>query len=244
MGTPNTMFWAAAMISRMAGRSRLFWKSGSRSALIKTEADASSLRRRQSCDEMHDPTMQLQLARDRIRLRDGIDRPRIWKDMAMTLSLRFRPAVALPSIALLLCALSGTAMSQPTPTDTQLPGVTVDAPKQVARPHRPAYHAVTRSTGSRTSSTISTATAAPMSDTAKLAKLAITMGSNCVDGCQTSFRYGNAPWHGCSISAGTLSPTCRNTGNFKTYDECKEAGRIAGWRTGEMSWYCSSLALK
>jgi hypothetical protein len=165
--------------------------------------------------------------------------------MAMTWSLRFvaRPAVAIPSIALLLCALSGTAMSQPTPADAQLPGVTVDAPKQVARPHRPAHHVAARSTDARTSSTVSTATTAPMSDTAKLAKLASTIG-NCVDGCSTSFRYGNAPWHGCSISSGGYSQTCRNAGNFKTYDECKEAGRITGWRTAEASWYCSSLALK
>jgi hypothetical protein len=213
--------------------------------LIKTVADASSLARPQSCDEMHDPTMQLQLTRDRIRLRDGIDRPRIWKDMAMTLSLRFvaRPAVAFPSVALLLCALSGTAMSQPTPADTQLPGVTVDAPKQVARPHRPTYHAVARSTRSHTSSTVAEVLSSPMSDAAKLAKLASTAGS-CVDGCQTSFRYGHAPWNGCSVSSGTYSSTCRNPVHFKTYDECKEAGRIAGWRTGEMSWYCSSLALK
>ncbi|WP_426613314.1 hypothetical protein [Bradyrhizobium sp. McL0616] len=213
--------------------------------LIKAEADTSLLARRQSCDEMHDPTMQLQLTRDRIRLRDGIDCPRIWKDMAMTLSFRFvaRPAVAIPSIALLLCALSGTAMSQPTPTDNQLPGVTVDAPKQVARPHRPAHHSAARSTTSRPGSAAPTIPASSVSEAAQLAKLATTMG-NCVDGCQTSFRYGNAPWHGCSISSGGYSQTCRNAGNFKTYDECKEAGRITGWRTAEASWYCTSLALK
>ncbi|WBL78358.1 hypothetical protein I3J27_36380 [Bradyrhizobium xenonodulans] len=59
----------------------------------------------------------------------------------MTLSSRFvaHPAVAVPSIALLLCGPSGTAMSQPTPIETQLPGVTVDVSRQVARPHRPAH---------------------------------------------------------------------------------------------------------
>jgi hypothetical protein len=163
--------------------------------------------------------------------------------MAMTLSLRFvaRPAVAFPSIALLLCALSGTAMSQPTPTDT-LPGVTVDAPKQVARPHRPNYHAVTRSTGSRTSPTVSTATAAPMSDTVKLAKLERETGS-CVGGCQSSFKTANAPWVGCNATGGVYSATCRNVGNYKSYDECKEAGRVTGWRSGETMGYCSSLSL-
>lgn len=82
-----------------------------------------------------------------------------------------------------------------------------------------------------------------MSEAAQLAKIASNTGS-CVGGCQSSFRSGNEPWHGCSISGGVYSPTCRNTGNFKTYDECKEAGRITGWRSGETSWYCSSLALK
>jgi hypothetical protein len=155
-----------------------------------------------------------------------------------------RPAAAIP--ALLLCCLSSTAMSQPTPaagTDTQLPGVMVEAPKQVARPHKPAHHAAARSTRSHTSSTVAEVLSSSMSDAAKLAKLASTAGS-CVDGCQTSFRYGHAPWNGCSVSSGTYSSTCRNPVHFKTYDECKEAGRIAGWRTGEMSWYCSSLALK
>ncbi|WP_426613317.1 hypothetical protein [Bradyrhizobium sp. McL0616] len=162
----------------------------------------------------------------------------------MTLSLGFvaRSAVALPSIALLLCALSGTAMSQPTPTDTQLPGVTVDAPQQVVRPHRPAHHVVTRSTGSRTSSTISTATGAPMSDTAKLAKLERETGS-CVGGCQSSFKTANAPWVGCNATGGVYSATCRNVGNYKTYEECKEAGRVTGWRSGETMAYCSSVAL-
>jgi hypothetical protein len=163
--------------------------------------------------------------------------------MAMTLSLRFvaRPAVALPSIALLLCCLSGTAMSQPTPTDTQLPGVTVDAPKQVARPHRPAYHAVVRGTGSRTSPIVSTATA-PMSDSAKLAKLERETGS-CVGGCQSSFKTANQPWVGCNATGGVYSATCRNVGNYKTYEECKEAGRVTGWRSGETMAYCSSVAL-
>jgi hypothetical protein len=163
--------------------------------------------------------------------------------MAMTFASRFvaRPAVAVPSIALLLCGLSGTAMSQPTPADIQLPGVTVDAPKQVARPHRPAYHAVVRGTGSRTSPTISTATA-PMSDAAKLAKLERETGS-CAGGCQSSFKTADKPWVGCNLSGGVYSATCRNVGNYKSYEECKEAGRVTGWRSGETSGYCSSLAL-
>jgi hypothetical protein len=191
--------------------------------------------------------MQLHWTRD-ILVSGGWNRlpPHIWKDMVMALSSRFvaRPAVAILSTALLLCGLSGTAMSQPTPADTQLPGVMVEAPKQVAKPHRPAHHAVVRSTTShRPSPTVSTAAASPMSEAAQLARIASNTGS-CVGGCQSSFKSGNEPWHGCSISGGGYSSTCRNTGNFKTYDECKEAGRITGWRSGETSWYCSSLALK
>jgi len=160
----------------------------------------------------------------------------------MTLS-RFaaHPAVAVPAIVLLLCGLSSTAMSQPTPADTQLPGITVEAPKQVARPHRPARHAAVRSTrGVATSPTPAPAVA--NSDAAKLAKLAATT-NNCVGGCQSSFKTGNQPWVGCSATGGVYSATCRNVGNYKSYDECKEAGRLTGWRSGETSAYCSSVAL-
>jgi hypothetical protein len=164
--------------------------------------------------------------------------------MVMTLSSRFvaRPAVAVPSIALLLCALGGAAMAQPTPSDTQIPGVTVDAPKQMARPHRPAHHVTVRSAPSRTSPAIATAVAAPTSDSVKLAKLGRETGS-CVGGCQSSFKTADKPWTGCNASGGVYSATCRNVGNYKSYDECKEAGRVTGWRSGETSAYCSSVAL-
>jgi hypothetical protein len=167
-----------------------------------------------------------------------------WEDTAMRFLSLFvaSPAVAILSIEL-LCGLSGTAMSRTaTGSATSLPGVTVEAPKQVARPKR---SAVARSTVSgRASSTRQTPSAAPESVSAKLAKLASATGS-CVGGCVTSFRYGDAPWHGCSGSGWpALSPTCRNVGNYKTYAECTEAGLITGWRANEIPWYCSSLALK
>jgi hypothetical protein len=147
-----------------------------------------------------------------------------------------------------LCGLSGTAMSQTaTPSGvatTSLPNIVVEAPKQVGRPQKPNHRAVARSTVSpRTSPSTPTPSASPMSVAAQLAKLAKTTGS-CVDGCQTSFRTGDAPWHGCSVSAGTYSPTCRNAGNFKTYAECTEVSLLVGWRGNESSWYCTSLALK
>jgi hypothetical protein len=154
-------------------------------------------------------------------------------------------AIAISSIALLLCGLSGTAMSQtatPSGATTSLPSVLVEAP--VAKPQKPKQRAVARSTASpRTSSSTPMPSASPMSVAARLAKLANITGS-CVDGCQTSFRSGDAPWHGCSVSAGTYSPTCRNAVNFKTYAECTEVSLLVGWRSSEASWYCTSLALK
>jgi hypothetical protein len=159
-------------------------------------------------------------------------------------------AVAILSIALLLCGLSGTAMSSQTATPsggttTLLPNVVVEAPKQVARPQKPKQRVVARSTVSpRTSPTTPTPSASPMSPTAQLARLETATGS-CVGGCVTSFGSGNAPWHGCSAASWpALSQTCRNVGNYKSYAECREAGVITGWRDGEISWYCSSLALK
>jgi hypothetical protein len=146
------------------------------------------------------------------------------------------------------CGLSGTAMALPATLSggatTALPDVVVEAPKQAARPQNPKQRAVAHSTGSpRTSPTAPTPSASPVLPTAQLTKLANAAGS-CVGGCVTSFRSGTAPWVGCSWSAGTYSSTCRNVGNYKTYVECTEAGRITGWRVAETSWYCTSLALK
>jgi hypothetical protein len=158
-------------------------------------------------------------------------------------------AVAILSIAPLLCGLSGTAMSQTaTPSGdatTPLPNIVVEAPKQAARPQKPKPRAVISSTESpRTSPITPTPSVSPMSSAAQLAKLANATGS-CVGGCVTSFRSGDAPWHGCSGSGWpALSQTCRNVGNYKTYAQCTEAGGVLGWRGNEVSWYCSSLALK
>ena len=154
-----------------------------------------------------------------------------------------RVAVANSCIALLICGFDGPARSQittsPPNTTSVLPGVMVEAPEAK---HKLRQHAVVHNAASHLTST-HTSSADPTSVTAKLAKLA-SATSSCAGGCQTSFRTGNAPWHGCSWSAGVLSPTCRNTGGFKTYNECSEAGLLMGWRSGEVTWYCSSLALK
>ena len=60
------------------------------------------------------------------------------------------PAVAVLSIALLVCGLSGTAMSRTATVSggpaTSLPNVVVEAPRQVARPQQPRQRTVSRST--------------------------------------------------------------------------------------------------
>src|SRR5579871_6401889 len=149
------------------------------------------------------------------------------------------------SIAVLTYGLCGPAISQTDPVGNSasaLPGVMIEAPKQAARHQKSRPSSVARSTASgRASPDIETVAAAPMSVTAKLAKIASMTGGSCVDGCQSSFKYGNAPWHGCSVSGGVLSPTCRNPAHFKTFNGCMETGLLVGWRNAEMSWYCSSI---
>jgi hypothetical protein len=76
---------------------------------------------------------------------------------------------------------------------------------------------------------------------ARFAAIEKTSG-NCNDGCQTSYKYGNQPWNGCSSPGSfVLSTTCRNPPNFKTYQECRETGMFVAWGPTEMWWYCSSL---
>ena len=170
--------------------------------------------------------------------------------MRLSSSFLAPSAVAILSTAL-LCAPGGAAMSQTTPSSsTSLPSVTVQAPSQVARPpHKPLQSANTgvgrrAAPAARTSAQRATRTArpAPGSVMAKLAQLERT-SSNCTDGCQTSFKYGNQPWNGCSGSGAVFgfSNTCRNVRNYKTYYECKDTTQFLGWRNSDAWWYCSSL---
>jgi hypothetical protein len=167
--------------------------------------------------------------------------------MRMSSSLVAPSAVAILSTAL-LCALGSTAVSQTAGSAASLPSVTVQAPSQVARhPHKPVQSANTgavRRTGPATQTPTQTATRtpppAPGSVMAKLAELERT-SSNCTDGCQTSLRYGNQPWNGCSSTGDTFSPTCRNVRNFKTYSECTEHGLFIGWHRAAVWGYCTSL---
>jgi len=164
------------------------------------------------------------------------------KDIAVKGSLF---SVAALAVSALLCGQTGSAMSQTTPSGgatTSLPNVVVDAPK----PQKPKHRAVAHSTVSpQTSASTPTSSASSLSPTEQLERLPNAVTSSCVDGCVTSFRSGNKPWVGCN-GAGwpALSQTCRNVGHYKTYNECTTAGLAVGWRSGEISWYCSSLALK
>ena len=166
--------------------------------------------------------------------------------MNMSSSIGAPSTIALVSVVL-LCGLSGTAMSQAT-SSSALPSVTVAAPPQMARPHhRPVRTANTnvghrRAPAIRTSTQTAAGTPAPGSVMARLKELERT-SSNCTDGCQTSFKYGNQPWNGCSGSEANFkfSTTCRNVRNFKTYQECRETGMFLGARQPEVWWYCSSL---
>jgi hypothetical protein len=157
-------------------------------------------------------------------------------------------AVAILSTVLLW----GPAASQTATPAAPLPTITVDAPKHVARPHRPPEHVANTAAPRRSASTARTdssishvAWGPPGSDLARLAAIERT-SSNCTDGCQTSFKYGNQPWNGCSASSGNTllySPTCRNRGNYKTFQECRETEIfVSGDKRGAgATWYCTSL---
>ena len=169
--------------------------------------------------------------------------------------------VALSTVAILstalLCGLGGTAASQTaTGSTNQLPSITVVAPKQVARLRRaepvvrrqrwapPVANRVAARPTSPAAQTPPTTSQkpAPGSVMAKLAALE-KASSNCIGGCETSLKYGNQPWNGCSTTADEFqfSATCRNVGNYKTYYACKEARLFLGARNNETWWYCSSL---
>jgi hypothetical protein len=126
--------------------------------------------------------------------------------------------VATTSIAVLLCGPGVANSNAATPSgdrSTSLPNISVDAPRQVGT-QRPSKRAAVHPGPAARSSTIT-----PTS----------------------SFRSGDQPWVGCSVSGQyAYSTTCRNTAHFKNYNECLEAGLKAGWRNVEMSWYCHSLA--
>ena len=165
----------------------------------------------------------------------------------MRLSSSFvAPSAAAVVSTILLC---GPATSQTaTGSAASLPSITVVAPKQVARPHRPKQVANTAASR-RTPSTAQTSTAqkpspAPDSILGRIAKLE-KVASNCNGGCESSLRHGNAPWVGCSESAGyfgTFSATCRDTLTYASYRGCMDTKMFTGWDRNRAWWYCTSLS--
>ncbi|UWU91537.1 hypothetical protein [Bradyrhizobium sp. CB1015] len=168
----------------------------------------------------------------------------------LEVSMRSSFGFAVPSVVftlstVLLCSMSGTALSQPTPTSS-LPPVSVEAPK--ARPAvvpRQGQTSVTSHHRASGSSTAQNPAFAPNTVLGRLAKLERS-ASSCNGGCETSYRVGNAPWVGCSqsgpeINIGNFSATCRDTLSYNTYAQCVETKTFVGATSREARWLCSSL---
>jgi hypothetical protein len=166
--------------------------------------------------------------------------------------MRLLSRFAAPSaIAILSTALlCGTAVSQTaTGSGATLPDITVQAPKQVARPQqvetsqRP-NTVSSRRTSVRTQSSIShVAWGPPGSVLSRLGSLEKS-ASSCNGGCETSFKTGNAPWVGCSFAGGwwsTYSPTCTDTLTYTSYLNCMETKLFLSWENYKARWYCHSL---
>jgi hypothetical protein len=86
--------------------------------------------------------------------------------------------------------------------------------------------------------------AGPGSTLGKLVSLE-KISSNCNGGCQTSFKTRNAPWVGCSESAGyfgTFSATCTDTLTYASYKGCIEIKMFTGWDRNRAWWYCNGLS--
>ena len=157
-------------------------------------------------------------------------------------------AVAVLSTAL----LCGPAAPQTaTGSTAPLPTVTVEAPKQVARPHMTKQVANTvashrrSSTAQRRSSTARTPSAAPGSILGRIARLE-RASSSCNGGCETSFKTGNAPWVGCSFSTGgyttaLVSPTCTDTLSYTSFSNCMDTKLFVGWDHWRARIICNSL---
>lgn len=169
----------------------------------------------------------------------------------MRLSSLVVPSTIAALSTVLLCAPAASQI--PTGSAATIPPVTVDAPKQVVRPHKvePAANtgASSRRTASaaRTSSRVArTPSYAPGSVMGRIATLEKS-ASSCNGGCASSFRHGNEPWIGCSESGGNIdygpfSPTCRDTITHSSYMGCVETKVFLGENRNRAHWFCSSLA--
>jgi hypothetical protein len=169
--------------------------------------------------------------------------------MRISSSLVAPSAVAILSTSL-LCGLSGTAASQTTPS-SPLPGVTVTAPEQKARPSQRQERAASTGTalrrGPATGTAAQTAGGTPSAARgpvmAKLARLE-KEASSCNDGCESSFKRGKDPWVGCSESAGyysVFSATCKDTLTHRDYVQCVETKMFLGMDRQRVWWYCTGM---
>ncbi len=169
----------------------------------------------------------------------------------MRLSSKFVAPSAFAFLSTVL--LCGPAASQTaTGSAAPLPAVTVEAPKQMARPDRPKQVANagasrrTSPTAHTPSSTARTPSAAPDSVLGRIAKLE-KVASNCNGGCESSLPHGKDPWVGCSESGGgqtnaPFSPTCRDSLTYKSYVDCVETKVFLGDYRNRAYWVCSSLS--
>lgn len=168
--------------------------------------------------------------------------------MRILSSLVAPSAVAILSTAL-LCALGGPAAPQ---TASTLPSVTVDAPRELARPQRPEVtprgsgrvaHRAGRTSRSTQMANGTSTGAARGPIMVKLARLE-REASSCNDGCESSFRRGKDPWVGCSESGGyysVFSATCKDTLTHRDYVQCVETKMFLGWDRQRSWWYCTGM---
>jgi hypothetical protein len=167
--------------------------------------------------------------------------------------MRMSSSLASSAVAILSTALlSGTAASQTaTGPSNQLPNITVEAPRQVARPQRPevtpqgsgrvAHRAGWTSRSTQTATGTPSAARGPVM--AKFARLE-REASSCNDGCESSFKRGKDPWVGCSESAGyysVFSATCKDTLTHRDYAQCVETKMFLGWDRQRSWWYCTGM---
>jgi hypothetical protein len=167
--------------------------------------------------------------------------------------MRFSSSLVVPSAVaalstILLCAPAASQI--PTGSAATIPPVTVDAPKQVARPHVSEREANTtaprRTAPTARTSAARTPSYAPGSVMGRIASLE-KVASSCNGGCASSFPQGKEPWVGCSESGGNIeygpfSPTCRDTITHKSYLDCVETKTFLGENRNKAHWLCSSLA--
>jgi hypothetical protein len=172
--------------------------------------------------------------------------------------VRLSPSFVAPSAVAVMSTvlLFGPASSQTETPGAPLPSITVDAPKQAARPHGPKEVANTVTSRRTSASRRTSPTAQPPSSIShvpsgppgsvlgRLAKLEKS-SSSCNGGCETSFKTGNAPWVGCSYSGGwwsTFSSTCTDTLTYTSYSNCLETKMFLGWEHYKARWICNGLA--